>query len=268
MPSLAPLYRLAVDDVIYSFRDLTQRQPASLFDSPFLGMLREIHRTYGAKITLNLFYQTHEGDFSLEEFPARYRSEWQENAAWLRLAFHARQEFPDRAYAGPELVAFARDYYDIRREVMRFAGPESWTPPCLIHFCTIPEQSLKTLAGWGVRNLAGLFFKTDTGWDIDYGLSPALAERAARNEQVLEEASGITFSRVDLVINNCPLEQIPAELERGEGTPARARKIDLLTHEQYSWPFYPAFIPEHAERIAAACRWCVERGYQPAFFNA
>ena len=45
-----------IDDVIWVFRDLTRQKPASLFDNPFLNMLREAHDTYGLKVQLNIFF--------------------------------------------------------------------------------------------------------------------------------------------------------------------------------------------------------------------
>ncbi len=267
MPA-SPVYRLAIDDVIYSFRDLAQRQPHSIFDCHFLALMRDLHRRFGTVITLNSFFQTHEGDFSLCDFPEKYRAEWEANAHWLRLAFHSLQEFPDDRYVGDTLDAFRHDYEVTKSEVFRFAGAQSWIAPGLIHFCRIPTDSLPTLAEWGVRHLAGLNHrKADGAWSGHYGVPDALAAHVAGNELGTEPESGITFSLVDLVINNCPPEQTSSMLEQRADTPARPQKIDLLSHEQYSWPFYPRHLPDHPERLANAIRWCVERGYQPAFYN-
>lgn len=262
-----PVYRLAVDDVIYSFRDLARRRTRSLFDCHFLALFRDLHLQFGTRVTFNIFFQTHEGDFSLADFPADYREEWKENASWLRLAFHARQEFPADQYEGNRLEVFRRDFEATRAEVLRFAGPETWIPPAVIHFCRIPDNSLATLAGYGVRHLAGLNNHRNGAWSGHYNVSGDLAARVARNETVVEPESGICFSLIDLVINNCPLDEIAAHLQSRAETPSRPHKIDLLTHEQYSWPFYSHYLPDHPERIVAAIRWCRERGYQPVFYN-
>ena len=140
-----------------------------------------------------------------------------------------------------------------------------------------------------MRHLAGLTNRDASGWRGHYGLPDALAEKVARNELVVEPESGILFSLIDLVINACPLNEIAARLESRAHTPARALKVDLLTHEQFNWPFYPHYPengvlrtphvvpyekrgfrdyqPDHPERLAAAIQWCVERGYQSAFYN-
>jgi hypothetical protein len=41
----------------------------------------------------------------------------------------------------------------------------------------------------------------------------------------------------------------------------------LLTHEQYFWPFYKNFIPDHEQRLEVALRLVTERGYKPVFFH-
>jgi len=55
-----------------------------------------MHRKYGTKIHHNLYYQT--AGFNLSQMPAKFRAEWQQNADWLRLTFHARANEPDRPY--------------------------------------------------------------------------------------------------------------------------------------------------------------------------
>lgn len=263
-----PVYRLAVDDVIYSFRDLARRRPASLFDCHFLSLFRGLHEQFGTCVTFNIFFQTHEGDFSLRDFPADYREEWKANATWLRLAFHALQEFPPDRYAGDRLGDFRRDFEATHAEVLRFAGPEAWIPPAVIHFCRIPDSALPALSAYGVRHLAGLNLRHEGAWTAHYGVPDALAARVAKNEEVVDEKSGILFSLIDLVINNCPPTEVAARLDSRANTPARPHKVDLLTHEQYSWPFYKNHLPDHPERILNAIRWCREHGYQPAFYNS
>ena len=47
-----------IDDTIWVFRDLTRKRPASLFDNPFMKMLKGAHDKYGMKVQLNVFYRT------------------------------------------------------------------------------------------------------------------------------------------------------------------------------------------------------------------
>ena len=47
-----------IDDTIWAFRDIARQKPASIFDQPFLALMKEAHDKYGMKVQLNLFYKT------------------------------------------------------------------------------------------------------------------------------------------------------------------------------------------------------------------
>ena len=49
--------------------------------------------------------------------------------------------------------------------------------------------------------------------------------------------------------------------------PNTAEIMDLLTHEQYFWPFYFNYRPDHFQRVDAALRFCTEHGYEPVFLH-
>ena len=72
---------------------------------------------------------------------------------------------------------------------------------------------------------------------------------------------------MDIVCNNTPLDRIAPTLEPLQADPNHREIMDLFTHEQYFWDFYPNHIPDHAERLDAAIRWVTEHGYKPVFFH-
>ena len=47
-----------IDDVIWVFRDIARQKPKSLFDTPFMKMLKTAHDNYGMKTQLNIFFKT------------------------------------------------------------------------------------------------------------------------------------------------------------------------------------------------------------------
>jgi len=53
------------------------------------------------------------------------------------------------------------------------------------------------------------------------------------------------------------------ELKYGRGNVNHV--IALATHEQYSFPFYANYIPDHFERMEAVVKWCAEHDYRPVF---
>jgi len=261
-----PRYRFSIDDNSFFLRDIAQKNHPSLFDCFYLNILRDLHSKYGARFVLNIYYTTEDG-FELPQFPDRYREEWQDNADWLKLAFHAHANKPDRPYqyASPEqLIA---DLDRVAEQIHRFAGEETCSPPTVIHWGMVPRPALKLLAGRDVRVLSGFFHNRNGVWDVNYFLDDDRSEHLSRHDALMDFESSIIFSKVDIVCNNTPIERIVPTLESVAQDPNRAEIMDLFTHEQYFWPFYTNYIPDHAQRLDAAIRWVTEHGYTPVFFH-
>ena len=64
-----------------------------------------------------------------------------------------------------------------------------------------------------------------------------------------------------------PLDQIAETLVPLAENPNRAEIMLLLTHEQYLWPFYKNFIPDHEQRLEVVLRLVTERGYKACVFS-
>ena len=263
-----PRYRFSIDDNSFFLRDIAARRPPSLFACPYLDALRRVHDTYGTKFCLNLFFETPEADFQLPEFPDTYRGEWADNADWLKLSFHAYAEFPNRPYQYASDAKLAADFDLVAEEILRFAGAATWSPPTVIHWAMLQPGHFSVLADRGVKVLSGFFVRRDEGlFDINYQLDDARSAYLSQHDALKDFDSGIVLSSVDIVVNNTPLDQIEPTLEPLTQDPRRAEIMDVFTHEQYSWPFYERYVPDHTERIEAAARFCTEHGYEPVFFH-
>ena len=79
--------------------------------------------------------------------------------------------------------------------------------------------------------------------------------------------SGLIFSKVEFVIDRTPLDEILPKLEKALANPHTAEVIDLLTHEQYFWPFYGNYMPDHHQRLDRAFAFLSEHGYKPVFLD-
>jgi len=261
-----PRYRFAVDDNSFFLRDIWQKQYGSLFDCFYLAMLRKLHEKYGAKFVLNIYYTTAD-EFDLTKFPDRYRGEWRDNADWLKLAFHAHANEPANPYldAPPEQVI--ADFDKIGAQIRRFAGEATYSPTTIVHWGMVRPSAWKPLAERGVTVLSGYFEKRGDEWGVNYRMDPVRSEYLSRHDALVDFPSGIVFSNIDMVVNSTPLERIVPELEKIAEDPNQAEIIDLLTHEQYFWPFFSHYLPDHARRVETAIRWVTERGYEPVFLH-
>jgi hypothetical protein len=260
-------YRFVIDDNSFFLRDITQRDYRSLFDCFYLQMLRQLHQKYGVCFTLNIYYTTGE-EWNLRQFPDRYRGEWKDNAHWLRLAFHAYANDPPRPYQDAPVEKLLADLDLVAGEIHRFAGVETYSPPVVIHWGMTRPAAWKPLYERGSRVLGGYFRQNGDGqWDVNYRVDAARSEWLSRHDVLKDFTSGIIFSRVDMVVNSTPLEQIVPQLSRVIADPCQGEIVDLLTHEQYFWPFYENYLPDHAQRMERAIELVTRRGYKPVFLQ-
>lgn len=261
-----PRYRFSIDDNSFFLRDVAQKQYASLFDCFYLKMLRDLHKEYGVKFTINIYYTTGD-DFSLPQFPDRYKGEWRDNADWMKLAFHAYANDPARPYQDAPPEKLIADLDLVAEQIYRFAGEEAYAPPTVIHWGMTRHSAFKPLYERGVRALSGYFRKGAAGYDVNYLWDDVHSEYLSRRDAWKDFKSGIVFSRVDIVCNNVPVDRIVPTLEPQTKDPNTAEIMDLFTHEQYFWPFYSNYIPDHPKRLDVAIRWVTENGYKPVFLH-
>ena len=122
-------YAVRIDDNCFFFTDLAREKPARLFDHFYLKGLKELHEKYGSKFILKCFFRNeHDPEkFTIDQVPSTYRSEFEDNADWLHLAFHALAEFPDRPYQHCSEERLAHDYDLTMNELIRIAGDKAVT---------------------------------------------------------------------------------------------------------------------------------------------
>ena len=264
-----PRYRFAVDDNSFFLRDIWQKQYRSLFDCFYLAMLRDLNRKYGTKFVLNIYFTTGD-EFDLTKFPDRYRSQWQDNASWLKLAFHAHADQPAMPYLDAPPEELIADFDKVGEQIHRFAGEEAYSPTTIVHWGMVRPSAWKPLAERGVTVLSGYFVRREGTWGewfVNYRMDPVRSEYLSRHDALKDFPSGIIFSKIDIVCNSVPLDQTVPTLEKIAEDPNQSEIFDLMTHEQYFWPFYSHYLPDHPQRIEAAIRWVTERGYEPVFLH-
>lgn len=144
-----------IDDVIWCLRDITRQKPKSIFDIPFMAMLKKAHDLYGLTVQFNLFYRTDffygNDEFTLADMTDSYKHEWEENSSWLKMAFHAKQEFPDYPYVNATYEDVKANYEAIINEIKRFAGEKSIARAVVPHWLPISKEGCKALADCGVK---------------------------------------------------------------------------------------------------------------------
>ncbi len=290
-----------IDDTIWVLRDITRERPASLFDNPFLKMLKANHDKYGMKVQLNIFYRTDiyygYDEFTLADVTDAYKAEWEANSDWLKLAFHALQEFPDYPHLNATYEDTLRLFNEIKTEVLRFAGEKSFAYEICAHWAPVSLAACRALHDSGVKLLhatygksspynedpsslpyghaarlirnrqpeARIYRSTDRKEDIACAicaqnhLEPEQAEHVLDNSKaIFDEASGLFFKTLgDITLNIYDYDKLDEVFASRLGR----EYIGICIHEQYFYPDYFAYQPDYADKIEKMCRILTENGY-------
>ena len=262
-------YRFSVDDNIEFLKDLglhPERYP-SLFDHWYLGFWREMHETFAAKIHLNIYYQT--DGFDLTQMPDTWRAQWQANADWLHLSFHALQDKPDRPYRHARYAQMAHDYDLVCGHIRRFAGNDVIGATTTVHWAECPWDAALALRDRGIEQLVALFDvqgyagECTTGYYLDAAQCAHGDTRGAWHDW----DTGLTFVRCASVVNALEVEDVEAYLDKRTATPQTAEMVELLIHEQYFREELSYYQPTVMEKVRTALRWVTERAYKPVFWS-
>ncbi len=263
-------FRTYIDDHSFFFRDILKNDYKSIFDCFYLAKLRELHRNFGAKFNLNCFNTTPERDFSLSMFPDKYRSEFEDNAGWLRLAFHSENEFPGIPYLNATPEQLAADFDLVARELKRIAG-SAYHAGLQIHFADVPPDCYQVLADRGVKMLQtrGRERGSTARKLCDYHLPDNILAYLWDNQGWMHFDTGMIFYN-GMMPKTCewtPVDKTESSILERISVPAKSHLINIAGHEQYWWPFYKNFVPDIYERWATALRFVVERGYKPIWIE-
>ena len=271
-------YRFSVDDNIMFLKDLSlaPERYRSLFDHWYLAFWRRMHEEFGANIHLNIYYQT-EGlpepgttgqGFDLTQMPDKWREEWEENAPWLHLSFHALADKPDWPYRNATYTEMAHDLDLVMAHIRRFAGNEVTSRVTTVHWAACPRDAVRALRDRGVDVLIGLFNVAGDFPHTGYYFDQATCRHLNARDYFHDPEADVTFVACDLVVNSVALEEIVPALERQAASPHTGELVELLIHEQYFREDLPQYYqPDMQERVARALQWVAANGYQPVFWG-
>jgi hypothetical protein len=260
-------YRFSLDDNILFLKDINNNSATyrSIFDNAYLGLLKQVHDTFGTKIHMNIYYQT--DGFNLSQMTAKYKSEWKDNAGWLRLNFHALQNDPDRPYITAGYDQVRRDCEMVKEQISRFAGEEVMGPVTTLHWGAATLDGCRALRDCGYRALAGYFVVEPGEEPVSYYLDDAKTLNLSKRVAWKDNREGIIFSRINIVINRFKIDEIIPYLDAIKKDPHRSAYMDVMIHEQYFHPAYRDYQPDYREKVIKTIKWVADNGYKPAFLS-
>jgi len=270
VPKATGMYRLSLDDNIWWVQDAAKHRYKHLFDTPYLALLRDVHEKYGTKILANLYYSCPEhGGFCLTEMPDCYKAEFQANADWFRLGFHARTDSPAHIYENVDYDTLNRDIENVRREVFRFAGEECWAPPVdTMHWDECSDAGMRAFRDNDLRCFCVTSrLHPDGTADLKLQMTDEQAHQSHQYAGLYDPKYDMVYFTCDLYVNEHDPAGVRRALDINQARYPRRGFVELLIHEQYFYPDYVRYLPYYREIVFAGVEWCVEHGYHPDFMR-
>jgi len=268
-------YRLAIDDIIWSMRDLAVNKDVykSLFDCPFFALFKRLNDDYGTCVHMNIYYtdvyDTFGDGFDLTMVPDKYRDEFIANSHWLKLTFHAYDDTEHIYREAPYSTVF-NDFCKVTKELIRIAGePTVRTSANGLHYGETNVYGARALRACGVNCLVGYFKLDKNGVPIvSYYLDPEHTTHCFDRDFWVDNKEGIIFSKDKMVIDQFALDKINDRLDYLKvERPTEMGTLNFVTHEQYFYPHYKAYQPEYEQKIRTAVKWATDNGYEPCFID-
>ncbi|HAZ19970.1 MAG TPA: hypothetical protein DCY75_07355 [Clostridiales bacterium] len=265
-------YRFSLDDNIWFLQDIAKNQHIyrSIFENPYLSMLKGVHDQYGTHFHLNIYYETpHDGGFNLTMMPDKYKSEFIAHSDWLRFSFHANADKPDRPFIRKGYDQTKFECLRVAEHIIRFAGEESYAKEVTtMHWGDATKESVRALRACGVRMLVGSFrYANPNNVQIRYYLN---AEQCALMENYgfyYDPETDMEFVRYGSTLQHTALEDVPVLSALFEKQYPLYSHKEICVHEQYFYPHYVRYMPDYPQRFDIGVKWAVENGYRSLFLS-
>lgn len=258
-------YRLSIDDCVWFLQDIAKNQDryTSIFENPYLAMLRRLHRDYGTKFHVNIYYMCPEhGGFCLTELSDKFKDEWMSVNDWLTLAFHAKANDPGYPYSDADRKTVYDDCKQVMDEIERFAGYRG--PVTTLHFAQTTAEGVRGLYDCGIRALLGDYSFSKKG-DIQlcYFATREQFDAVRYNCFWKNPDTDMIMFPCDTVLNCMDIDGVKKELEWFDTTYPDRSFVDILIHEQYYYEDYKYYLPDYETRMRVGIEFCMARGYAP-----
>lgn len=237
-------------------------------------------------------------EFTLSDMTDAYKPEFEANSDWLKMAVHSKQEFPDYPFVNLDYKDAYDIVQTVMAEIRRFAGENSITYTMTPHWGPASLEACKAFKDCGVKLLwlsSGPIIPYDGDEDsLPYGhafrllnnrkpetmlftrggLNTAISRSICGHNHVsteegkatrgttynhYDEATGLYFKHLCSVpaINTVPSGKVDDYVLPH----VEEEFLGMATHEQYSYPDYFAYQPDHLDKILRACQLAHENGY-------
>lgn len=254
-------YRLSVDDNIRFLEDIHNNKYSSIFENPYLKQMKYLHDRFQLKIHMNMFFSYTPDSFSLSDMEDSYKSEFEQNADWLKFSFHSLNNEPDFPYLNADVKTVLNDYTLVTENLKRIMGEKAVSNFTTLHYVAATKQACIALHENGVKGMMGMFTADEKNIpQLSYYLTNDQIQIFKKRSRWTDSETGLIFVRNDIVINNFKRTELMGKLQKLIGQ--APEYVELMVHEQY---FYPDFIPYHRDffdKLSDVAELMQKQGYE------
>lgn len=239
--------KFSVDDATEILMEISVNDYDSIFESDRMSLFKEMHEKYDLDVTLFLFENL--GNYSLNDFPDRYKNEFKDNSDWLKLGWHGIDDGnpQESGYTGDD---FIQSYINTTDEIIRFAGKKSLSKELRIHYWYTDDEALISYLS---KNGVNAFYYSDTdalGYDFTQD----------EDKSIRSDVNGVLckrygFRKVSYILTDIRLDYIRNDEELISLLQSRIedREIVIFTH---AW-----VLNNSSQYIETMCRWATDNYY-------
>ena len=265
-------YRFALDDNIWFLQNINENKDVfkSIFEDPYLNLLKSIHDKHNSKFHVNIYYETpRHGGFNLSQMTDKFKDEFIANSNWLRFSFHANADKPSRPYL---FASYEQAYFELDRvnkEIIRFAGEECLSSTVLtLHWGDCSIETAKAFRDLGVRAIICEFMlNTDDNADLRLYCDETQCSLLRKYGFLYDKETDLILFRHNSGIQRRAPEKIAEIMDRQLQESPLYEIKDVCLHEQYFYPEFKWYQNNYFEKLDATCQWCEEHGYEPIFMD-
>ena len=203
---------MSLDDQLGCLKDLTDNKDnySSLFESPYLAPIKTLHDEYGCKFTLMLFNTDKELNFSLSDVTDKFYNEFEENAHWLKFAYHGPDTttYPAKTMSVDDFVNSMDGVY---KQITRFASQSCIDKVPRISFFNCTKEQVKAAK---VNGLIMGLLTADDARTSNVGLNTEELNIMKNFDTYTDYENNISYFRTEERLDGASTEQVLDRLNK------------------------------------------------------
>ena len=266
-------YRFALDDNIWFLQNINENKDTfkSIFEDPYLNLLKSIHDRHNSKFHVNIYYETpRHGGFNISQMTDKFKSEFIANSDWLRFSFHANADKPSRPYL---FATYEQAYFEmdrVNKEIIRFAGEECLSKTVMtLHWGDCSIETARAFRDLGVRAIICEFLNlhTDDCTDLKLYCDEEQVSLLRKYGFLYDKETDLFLFRHNSGIQRKSPDKIYEVMEAQRKFSPLYEIKDICLHEQYFYPEFKWYQDNYFEKLDTAAQWCDDNGYEPIFMD-